>query len=146
MRLPNFAEWLTIVANLAVVAGIAFLALELRQTNDLMESERRYNRLQVVLDGTSLYIENPSLAEAVLKSRRGEELTESEEFVLDRQLSNIFTIWQWTWIELGATEEFPLASYRTTMRLDYIQSHWKAISPGLMPEFVSFVEENIVPR
>lgn len=146
MRLPSFNEWLSIVANLAVVAGIAFLALELRQTNDLMESERRYNRLQVFLDGTSSYIENPSLAEAILKSRRGQELTENEEFVLDQQLRNIFAIWQWTWIELGATEEFPLASYRTSMRLGYFQSHWKAISPGLMPEFVSFVEENIVPR
>lgn len=145
MRLPNFAEWLTIVANLAVVAGIAFLALELRQTNDLMESERRFNRLQISMAGNASFFENPLLNEAFRKARSGLELNENEEIALRFQMANVFTVWQWTWIELYGTNEYPLSQYREAMRSDTaIRESWESRKSVLMPEFVTFVEKNII--
>jgi len=34
-------EWLTLIANVAVVGSIIFLAIEIRQNNELLRSESR---------------------------------------------------------------------------------------------------------
>ena len=60
MKLPDLNEWLTLGANIGVLAGIVFLGVELSQNNELMESQARFNRLEVarsapqgILDHTS---------------------------------------------------------------------------------------------
>ena len=70
------------IANIGVIPGIVFLAIELQQTNDLMESERKYNPFQVILNGNSPYLDNPALIEARRKADTGEELSENEESAL----------------------------------------------------------------
>lgn len=41
MNSSKLNEWLTLVANIAVVGGIIFLAIEIRQNNELLRSESR---------------------------------------------------------------------------------------------------------
>lgn len=41
MNSSKVNEWLTLVANIAVVGGIIFLAIEIRQNNELLRSESR---------------------------------------------------------------------------------------------------------
>ena len=145
MKLKNISEWTTLTSNMGVIVGIIFLATELQQTNELMESERRFNRLQVVLDGNSSYFENPVLADAILKSRNSIALSDSEETMLSFQMINIFTTWQWTWLELGGTEEFPLQQYRDSYQSnEFVRDYWEERKPLMLPSFVQFMEENIV--
>ena len=147
MKISKFNDWTTLLSNFGVILGIVFLATQLQQTNELMESERRYNRLQVVLDGTSPYFENQALVEALLKTRDGQELSDSEKFLVDFQLSNVLSSWQWTWVELRDSEEFPLEQYKDSMqRNKYFQNLWEERKSLMLPEFVEFVEENILPR
>ena len=147
MKLIKFNQWITLTSNLGVIIGIVFLATELQQTNELMESERRFNRLQVVIDGNSSYFENPEIAESLLKKRNGIELTEREDFLLNFQMINILTAWQWTWLELGDTEEFPLEQYRQTFQESvFLDEFWEERKPLMLPEFAQFMEENIVQR
>ena len=147
MNLNKFNDKLVLLANLGVIFGIVFLAFELRQTNELMESERRYNRLQVVMQGNSPYVDSPLLNEAFRKATFGEPLNDNESIALTFQMINIFSAWQWTWIELGGTDEFPLAQYQDAMRDSlFLREMWEERKQVLMPEFVQFVDENIVPR
>ena len=147
MKISKFNDWTTLLSNFGVILGIIFLATQLQQTNELMESERRYNRLQVVLDGTSPYFENQALVEALLKTRDGQELSDSEKFLVDFQLSNVLSSWQWTWVELRDSEEFPLEQYKDSMqRNKYFQNLWEERKSLMLPEFVEFIEENILPR
>ncbi len=39
MKLDNVNKWLTLVANFGVVAGIIFLAIEVRQNQELLERD-----------------------------------------------------------------------------------------------------------
>jgi len=39
MKLDNANKWLTLVANFGVVAGIIFLAIEVRQNQELLERD-----------------------------------------------------------------------------------------------------------
>jgi hypothetical protein len=41
MTRSKLNEWLTLIANLAVVGGIVFLAVEIHQNNELLRSESR---------------------------------------------------------------------------------------------------------
>jgi hypothetical protein len=41
MNMDNLNKWLTLVANIGVVAGIVFLAMELQQNTESLENEQR---------------------------------------------------------------------------------------------------------
>jgi hypothetical protein len=41
MNSPKINDWLTLLANVAVVGGIVFLAVEISQNNELLRSESR---------------------------------------------------------------------------------------------------------
>lgn len=52
MNSTKLKDWLTLVANVAVVSGIVFLAIEIRQNNELRRSQSR--QTLVANDVTSL--------------------------------------------------------------------------------------------
>lgn len=52
MDSARVSNWLTLIANVAVVAGIIFLAVEIRQNNELLRSESRQSL--IANDVTSL--------------------------------------------------------------------------------------------
>ena len=145
MQFEKINQWLTLVANVGVIVGIFFLATEIRQTNELMESERRFNRLQVVLDGNAGYFENPLLTQAFRKASAGEELSADEETALRFQTINIISTWQWTWLELPE-DEFPLEQYRSSLQTEWFRERFEERLPYLLPEFASFAEESLLPN
>ena len=44
MKIKKLNDWLTLLANVGVIAGILFLGYELRQNNELMRAEARADR------------------------------------------------------------------------------------------------------
>ncbi len=90
MDLDKLNKWLTLVANLGVVAGIFFLAIEIRQNQQTLEQtqtliERDYeldvvDNLQQVADATDdfrmLLLQYPEIAELSMKGDAGEPLSE----------------------------------------------------------------------
>ena len=46
MNKNSWNEWLTLVANLSVVAGIVFLAVEIRQNTQVLEESAKWSRIQ----------------------------------------------------------------------------------------------------
>ena len=52
MNSSKINDWLTLIANVAVVGGIVFLAIEISQNNELLRSESR--QTLVANDVTSL--------------------------------------------------------------------------------------------
>ncbi len=45
MKKIDLGQTITILANVGVIAGIVFLAVELRQNNTLMAAQARFNQL-----------------------------------------------------------------------------------------------------
>ena len=48
MKKIDLGQAITILANLGVIGGILLLAYELRQNNELIAAEGRFNRLTIV--------------------------------------------------------------------------------------------------
>ena len=46
MKKIDLGQTITILANVGVIAGIVFLAIELRQNNEYMAANARYDLLQ----------------------------------------------------------------------------------------------------
>ena len=106
MKKIDLGQTITIAANLGVIAGIIFLALEVQQNNELMRvsvREGQSERLQHYAEQVYMV---PGLAEILVKVRNGEPLTEVERFkFLNRQLRQLrgFEV-QWREDVAGTTD------------------------------------------
>ena len=90
MNLDNLNKWLTLVANLGVVVGIFFLAIEIRQNQQTLEQtqaliQRDYDlavvdNLQQIADTSDdmrmLFLQYPEIAELSIRGRAGEEMSD----------------------------------------------------------------------
>lgn len=157
MQKIDLGQTISTLANIGVIAGIVFLALELQQNNELLGAEARSTRLSVRLEEVRLPIENPVLAEALIKHRHGEELSDYEQLALDRDMETILVIFQnvVTEAQRGLIDEnsIPLDSWRayfsgrnlsTFGYWPNISAYWEASKSDFDPAFVEFMEENVV--
>jgi hypothetical protein len=80
-------DWLGVITNIGVIAGLALVAYEVRQNNVAIEQEARISQVEVV-DGIRgawqnweySIIENEDLSEIWMKGHAGEDLTPVESF------------------------------------------------------------------
>ena len=92
-------DWLSLSANFAVVAGIIFLGIELRQNNSLLrqEAENVYFNNRVVL--SEILMQNGDLAAIYVKAARGEELDEVEALRIDRYYRRMYRGFEWEYLQ-----------------------------------------------
>ncbi len=149
---------LTLIANLAVVAGIVFLAFELRQNNELLEAEIRTIRHGVRAADYLLPLEHQQFGNALIKKRRGEALTEYETLILNRAMAITLYNYQYVFTEysLGRITEssLPIDDWRAGLDGEIssdpgywpdLREYWE-IRKNLDydPAFVKWMDENIV--
>lgn len=87
MKIKDLDKWLTPLTNLAVLAGVIFLVVELRQNQDSMELDRKIALLEAQqTDFNSLseqrwkVISDPEVAQLHISGSAGEELSEADSF------------------------------------------------------------------
>jgi hypothetical protein len=140
-------RWIILGANIAVLIGIVFVALELRQNNELMAAEARFNRVTVSRDAWQAMAENGDYANLLVRARRGEELSETDEF--RAKASNMRYLVNMDWIY----RELPVDSAeRNYMRQSLISAStnpvflrvWAAEKTHFSPAFVEWVEQEIL--
>ena len=152
MKTDSINRWLTLGANLGVLVGIIFLATELRQNNELLEAQTRAENFDRVIGFAEQIIENPALATALKKTENNEEITEVEDILLRAMALRAFRQLEWTFREVqeGRLEgPVPVEIYRKGFRNEGIfrwplDEYWAVMKGFFPPDFVQFVEENIV--
>jgi len=89
MKLDKVNEWLTLTANLGVLVGILFLAVEIRQNTEMLETQINQSRAaQAMTEAQSIY-NSDHLPALLVRVRSGADLT-SEEAVRYRSLFRAF--------------------------------------------------------
>lgn len=71
------------LANLGVIAGIVFLAVELNQNNQLLKMEAQATLSGYMQNGWDRIASDPTLVDLFIKDRNGQQLSESEEMRLN---------------------------------------------------------------
>jgi len=142
MKMDDLNKWLTLAANLGVIAGIIFLAVELRQNSDMIRAQTRANLAEELVDLFSANMNDSDYAAVLLRGNKGLELSEVEEYQYMRHR----TSWVWYWnnvvyqYEMGMYDEGEFVRQFSIIRADMdidpgIKSHWCKnrgfVSPGL---------------
>jgi hypothetical protein len=148
MNSSKINDWLTLVANVAVVGGIVFLAIEISQNNELLRSESR--QTLVANDVTSLTA-NLENADVFAKLVSAGELSAEDQirlsFMYTLDLRNReFEYFQYT---NGLLDEETWVSYRHVILVNHSadlgRSWWDEIGRGIVdPDFANLVDELLV--
>ncbi len=96
MNLDSTNRWLTLAANVGVLAGIIFLAYEIQQNTVASRLEAASNFQGSFAEIEMLIAGNPEFAELLRKGREGEEISSAEELRLFVFYSNVLRQWQFT--------------------------------------------------
>ena len=153
----KLARWLSILANFSVLAGIIFLAVEISQNNDLLESEARNSRAQNRIDGNYQIISSPLLISALAKGNPGtdsltpgtDSLTDEEEVAFRRFVITNFISWQLAYEDYQAgflnIEDLPLQGWRSYMQNDIYKLVWNGfVQQNLRRDFIDWFSDSIL--
>lgn len=152
MKKIDMFKTISLLANLGVIAGIIFLALEVQQNNELMRVSVREAQSERVRHYAEQVYTVPGLAEILVKVENGEPLTEVERVkFLNRQLRQLrgFEA-QWREFVAGTTNSVMESEWNRWFyegvpfySPPQIET-WNELKMALNPGFVQYVEENVV--
>ena len=154
MKKIDVGQTITILANVGVIAGILFLAVELQQNNRLLASQAEFNYVQYIQSMDLTVLENPELADLLASAgQTGEELSAAENLQVVRYLQMYLNYLQWRYLQnqAGALDE--LDALERAVQVMSAQPQfwgatperfslaWTVFSLQADPEFVQFFEE-----
>jgi len=141
MKKIELGQTISILANLGVVAGIVFLAIELRQNNDQLAAQITINQHQIRTADIGRFAQDPRLAALILKARKGDDLSEVEREQLYWISAGRFLNWQLNY-QLGALRPENTRTIRSALLQDrYLLEIWNDFESSLSPDFVEFMTE-----
>jgi hypothetical protein len=147
MNIEKTNHWIALIANLGVVAGVVFLALEIQQNNELLIQDSRYSMLENQKDWKFFLNGDPEIARLIYASNSS-ELSEIEKLRRFDIISGVLLTWQWEWEQsksgLFGNSQLPVEGFRSLWEAQNTQAEWAALKPILKPEFVGFLESNII--
>ena len=152
MKNIDLGRTLNTLANVGVIAGIIFLAVELNQNNELLELEAEATRTQIFLDGWERIASDPALVALMLKDRKNEVLTDAEEMQLNAYWMGYFLRGKWTYENISSEQDQRAASLRRVYQAyGAMRRAWEGGGGGSVaagkdnfpPEFVAYVEKII---
>lgn len=145
MDFQRVNSWLSLTANIGVVAGIVFLGVEVRQNNDFLEAQSRYNHKESRANYSLAIALDEQFAGIMTKARVGEVLTATEETQYAHFADHIFSTWEWEFREasLGRVE-MPVQGYRATFNEQKIAQYWEATKSQFSRDFADFIDRDVV--
>jgi hypothetical protein len=149
MKMKSFGlgQFVQTLANVGVIAGIVFLAFELRQNNELMEAEARFNRVTVSREAYNILSTNGELAEIFVKANNNESLTEVEHYRFRSAQMRFLINMEWIFREMPVdsperkyAERTMMSAMSNKLRRQIFLDNIHRFDEG----FVSWVEDNIL--
>lgn len=136
-------NWLTLAANVGVIAGIVFLAIEIRQNSDMIRAQTRTQLAEQVTELFSVNMNDKGYADVLLRGNNLGELTAVEQYQYFRHRSAWLNYWNNVVYQyrMGMYDEaefdLQMAVIRNDMvRFPGLKVHWcdnrKAASEGLI--------------
>ncbi len=143
-------RWLTLGANIGVVVGIIFLAFELQQNNELLQSQVSVTYVELRRTGLNFFTQNDELLRSVLKAREGEDLNKLEALRLDSFYRSVFVNWEWEYQQyekevLDVLEQPPNSRWRPAVNYyPLMRESWSTHKATMSPRFVKYMEEEVL--
>ena len=147
--LGNLGEF---AGAIAIVVTLGYLAAQIRQNNNLLASQARYN-LFVRRADFAHSLQDRFLLESAHKYHAGEDVSAAELSAALLPALRGLEMWEWQYGEYGAgmlaRDQLPIAAWRSWFHGQAqvpipIKDVWLERKSMLNPNFVKFMEENVV--
>ena len=141
-----------LLANIGVIAGIVFRAVEIRQNNRLLAAQARYSLRQYRTDIADT-IMSPHVLEATHKYASDEQVTPAERSAALMTALKVVELWEWQHGEfvegMLQRETLPIDAWRLwfygkAQSPVPIQEIWELRKGVLNADFVRFFEEHVI--
>ena len=138
-------RWLTLGANLAVLAGIVLLIFELNQNREQIRAQTRHELAMGIVDLLQTPAANPQLADVLYRGLTGQPLTPTEQFQFELRTNALFRYWEDVHYQyrLGLYDDVEFERQRdawsaSMRRAERAQDYWCRVrllySPGFVAE------------
>ena len=147
MKKIDLGQTISIIANLGVIAGIVFLAVEIRQNNELLRAGARESQAESRAGTLERWATDGELMQLRLKASTSDPLTTAEEWRVALDFSSIMTRLEHDYelYQRGRIEYVPVQGWVGIFdRWPYMRLLWPARRGNYSPVFVEFMEENVV--
>ena len=143
-------KWLTLIANIGVLFGLALVAFELRQNSELMQIQIAQARADAAMMSNEQLFNSPYLPSIVLKTQRGDELSGEERIryinwfrAINRNQDNVLS--QYVAGMLGDNTPRSVADFArdVVVSSSYSREAWQITKPGYSDDYIKFVEKII---
>ena len=142
MKKIDLVQTTQVVANLGVIAGIVFLAIEIGQNSEVMESQTRLNLVAVENEILTVLSEDEEIVELVVRMQSGDELSAPDKFRLIAFLQKGYRVLEWIYVDLPS-ERPRIASRRVLLQFPVGREAWDQEKSAYDPAFVAFMEEGL---
>ena len=150
MKGERLNSWLSVGANLGVVAGLVLLIIEIQQNTDMMEAQINQSRTETAISEQQAIYNSEFMPPILLKVQDGEQLSAEEmrryhHYIrgFNRNMDN--QLWQYRRGLLG--ENIPRSVRSAVRQVLGGSSHsievWDGRKVAYTDEYVAFVEEAI---
>jgi hypothetical protein len=150
LRKPDFGQSIQILANVGVIAGILFVAVEIRQNNQLLTAESIGTVFENRIDRQDRVMENHAYTAVMAKNSRGEMLSDEEEMIVTASHDRAFIAWQREYLlyQLGVLPEAYLRASFGSMKSVFpdregtlpVYDRWQEWKSAADPMYREFVE------
>jgi hypothetical protein len=138
-------DWLALIANVAVVGGIVFLAIEIQQNNELLRSESRQTLVANDVTSLTVNLENADVFARLVSEKdlsAEDQLRLSFMYMLDLR-NREFEYFQFT---NGLLDKETWLSYRQVVLINHStgigKTWWDEIGRAVVdPEFAKLIDE-----
>ncbi len=95
MKLSEWANVAEIVAAIAIIGSLAYVAIRINQNTIAIEASTQQGRLDFGRDQSEILFTSPGLAKLVIKAEKGaENLTEEEKYLFNEYTSWRMSTWE----------------------------------------------------
>ena len=144
MSIEKTNQIMGVFANVGVLLGIIFLAIELQQNNALMETRARAEFADRATSTMSLVAANPQLAEVMARPlaqlSAGEQLQRRHFFL--RFMKNL----EFLFLESNDISELPIVGWRAGFQDSDNLQMWELEKQSFKQRFIEFVETELIGR
>ena len=145
MNTDGLNRWVTLGANIGVLLGIIFLAIEIQQNTESQEAEVRAANFFGIADTWRIPAESSELTSIMAKDAASESLTQAEEFQIQAFWTRIHLNIEWAYTEMPEDEfqRIPAFQKYTYDLFPSYRTAWERRRSFFDPEFVRYMDENV---
>lgn len=153
MDFEKLNRWLTFLANVGVIAGIVFLAVEIRQNSNAIRAQTRAQLAEEVTELFSVNMNDQAYADVLMRGNNVAELSAVEQYQYSRHRNAWINYWNNVayQYQMGMYDESEFALQISTIRNDMetypgLKAHWCANRSTATKALIEAVEAHLLGK